>query len=88
VLTLVEHLPEDSALFAALRGGPQHRPWTTRAYLAAGACNALAAGNWQRGGGKGPRPEPITGPPRPAESARRRSIRAWRAEHIAARAGR
>lgn len=86
MLRLVEHLPETSALFAALRGGPEHRPWTTTTYLLAGTCNALAAGNWQRGGGRGQRPTPITGPAVASRPQRggRTSLRAWRAEQIKA----
>jgi len=40
VLDLVEHLPDDSALQAQMRGGRHHRGWTVAAYLAAAAVDA------------------------------------------------
>jgi hypothetical protein len=36
--------------------------WTVETHLLAGIHDRLAQANWQRGGGKGPRPKPI---PRP-----------------------
>jgi len=53
VLTLAEHLPEDSALHAAVRGGPEFRPWTTSAFMLAATVNLLNAANHQRAGKRG-----------------------------------
>lgn len=50
MLWLVEHLPEDSATVASMKGGKVHRHWTTDAYLLAAAVNTLAAANRQRAG--------------------------------------
>ena len=57
---LVRHLPADSATRHALEGDGAH--WGLSEQLLAAAVDALAAGNWQRQGGKGARPKPI---PRP-----------------------
>jgi hypothetical protein len=50
VLWLVEHLPEDSATMAAVRGGPQFRAWTSQMYMLAAQVNMLYAANRQRAG--------------------------------------
>lgn len=50
VLWLVEQLPEGSALNAAMRGGPQHRVWTSDLHLQAAVVNMLYAANRQRSG--------------------------------------
>ena len=69
VLSLVEHLPEDSATLAEVRGGPQMRPWTLNNQLAGAAVNLLYAANRQRAGKptrsllvKPPKPRRVTGP--------------------------
>lgn len=62
VLTLTEQLPDDSALVAAHKGGPQFRGWTASRYLLAGIFDAAQAGNWQRAGGKGAKPKPVSRP--------------------------
>lgn len=62
VLVLVEHLPIDSATKAAVRGGPEHRAWSVDTYLLASAADLLAGANYQRGGGKGSKPKPVTRP--------------------------
>lgn len=36
--------------------------WGVEAYLLALVADAVNAGNWQRGGGKGPKPQPIERP--------------------------
>jgi hypothetical protein len=43
--------------------------WDTVEHLLAAVVDLLAAGNWQRGGGKGPKPKPV---PRPQADGRRR----------------
>lgn len=42
--------------------GNESHPWDLDAHLLAGVLDALNAANWQRGGGKGRRPQPV---PRP-----------------------
>lgn len=61
MLWLVEHLPEDSATVASMKGGRAHRNWTTEAYLLAATVNTLAAANRQRAG-KPMRKAPIQPP--------------------------
>ena len=68
LLWLVEWLPHDSALRASIQGGSPFRGWTAGRYLAAGVVDLLAGGNWQRGGGKGKRPQPVQ---RPGQHRRR-----------------
>jgi hypothetical protein len=46
VYDLVEHIPDDSALQAQLRGGRQHRGWSTAAYLAAAQVDASHDTAW------------------------------------------
>lgn len=77
MLWLIEQLPETSAFTAACKGGVEHRGWTTTNVLLAGAFNALAAANYQRGNGKGKKPKPIEPPqvrrPRGAATGRSRA---------------
>lgn len=70
--------------------------WSTTDYLLAVVADALAIGNWQRSGGKGPRPKPITRPgketgkrmgkARPLHEAKR-VLEAWRAGTLEGVAG-
>lgn len=46
VYDLVEHIPDDSALQALMRGGRQHRGWTVAAYLAAATVDASHDTAW------------------------------------------
>ena len=67
---LVAHLPAGSALAHALAAGDA--PWLDpAATLLAAAVEELRTANWQRGGGKGPRPTPI----RPSDRTPRRVAR-------------
>lgn len=72
VLWLVEQLPQESALAAAQRGGPQFRPWTPTNHLLAGVVNLLHAANRQRGGKK--TREPLVKPPTVKPQARKVSV--------------
>ncbi|WP_275462061.1 hypothetical protein [Streptomyces noursei] len=73
VLDLVEHSPDDSALAAALRGGPAHRPWTLERHLQAALVDAVNTCAWilaQSNGSRSvKRPDPVPRPS-PAEGAR------------------
>lgn len=51
---LVAHLPRESATVRALTG--EQALWGDAEHLLAYIADSLAAANWQRGGGKGPRP--------------------------------
>lgn len=51
----------ESALVREIEGDESHQ-WGLSDFLLAGIFDMLAAANWQRGGGKGPRPKQI---PRP-----------------------
>ncbi|KDN84374.1 hypothetical protein [Kitasatospora cheerisanensis] len=70
ILQLVEHLPYDCALMAALRGGPVHRQWDTRTHLLASIVDAVQAGTWTAvqlaSHRRVPEPEPL---PRPGTRA-------------------
>lgn len=46
LLALVEELPDDSALAAAVRGGPEHRGWTVTAHLLASVIDAVGEAAW------------------------------------------
>ncbi|WP_405960616.1 hypothetical protein OG235_24795 [Streptomyces sp. NBC_00024] len=46
VYELVEHIPDDSAIQAELRGGRQHRGWSIAAYLAAAQVDASHDTAW------------------------------------------
>lgn len=52
MLWLVEHLPEDSALAGSVRGGREHRVWTTQTHMHAAMVNQLYVANNQRAGKK------------------------------------
>jgi len=69
VLWLVEWLPDSSAYFASKQGGPQHRGWNVDRHAAVTTVELLATGNYQRAGGKGPKPKPLKRP-----SSRRRRV--------------
>lgn len=86
VLWLVEHLPQDSATNASIRGGPHHRAWTTDTYLLAAAVNTLAAANRQRAG-KAMRKAPVQ-PPKPKTQKRPAGARVVRISELSARANR
>lgn len=58
---LAAHLPPGSAVFRALG---VDAAWTMEAHALAAISDGVAAGNWQRGGGKGARPKPA---PRPSD---------------------
>ena len=67
---LVSHLPSDSWTVRALNDGSplphlEHR-------LLALAINQLMAGNWQRGGGKGRKPQPLRLPGDPTDDRTQR----------------
>lgn len=85
VLWFVEHLPEDSATAAAIRGGPQFRSWTTQTYLQMLIANTLYAANRQRA--NKPTRTPLVKPPKRAASrARVVDLKAVKARQDAARA--
>jgi len=55
----VRFAPLDSQLCAAVNGAA---PWSRLEVLMASQIDSTRAGNWQRGGGKGPKPKPIKVP--------------------------
>ncbi len=59
---ILTYLPPTSAFARSMHG--QRATWSSTEYLLAAAVDALAAANWQRGGGKGRKPKPI---PRPGD---------------------
>jgi len=54
----VKFMPTSSQLYQAVHG-PQ---WSPELHMLANIFDTLASGNWQRGGGKGPRPKPVKRP--------------------------
>lgn len=59
---MAAHLPRDSAVMLAVAPQREVELWDASAYLLAHIADLLAAGNWQRGGGRGSRPRPLTRP--------------------------
>lgn len=59
VAAMATHLPPDSATARAIN---PPTGWGITEYLLAAAVDALHAANWQRGGGRGPRPTPVERP--------------------------
>ena len=75
VLWWVEHLPEDSATVAALRGGSdhaaEHRAWTSTAHLLASVVDAVQVNTWTTVAAHARRrPKPPTPLPRPTTPRR------------------
>jgi hypothetical protein len=88
VLWWVEHLPEDSATVAALRGGPEHRAWTSSAHLLASVVDAVQVNTWTAVAAHAKRrPKPPAPLPRPTTSARRAARVVTVAEIAAQEAG-
>lgn len=77
---LIRHLPSDSATYAEIHG-PQ-AAWRVTDYLLANVADQLAGANWQRGGGKGRRPQPLPRPRSAVEQrARKREMERMAAKH-------
>lgn len=57
---ILRHLPRESAVQRELRG--EAAEWGISEQLLAGIFDVVRMGNWQRGGGQGPKPDPL---PRP-----------------------
>jgi hypothetical protein len=57
---VLANLPRTSAYVRS--AGGEAVEWSVTDYLLAIVCDALAAANWQRGGGGGARPHPLTRP--------------------------
>ncbi|HEY9417885.1 MAG TPA: hypothetical protein VIQ30_24260 [Pseudonocardia sp.] len=79
-LWLVGQLPEGSAFFASLQGGPRYRAWTLQNHLAAATVNLLYAANHQRANKKMKKP-PIVAP-KPTIAARARRGRVMRIANL------
>lgn len=60
LLDYCQHAPRDSQLAYAVHG--ETVLWGVTDHLLAAVVDALNAANWQRGGGKGPRPKPVKRP--------------------------
>lgn len=83
-MALIEHLPEDAALVAELRGGRQWRGWTRETGVLADLfdavnLNTVVSGRWRR--------HPPKIPPYPRPDARPRRRRPMTIDDIAARYG-
>lgn len=61
VLNLIKELPPGSQTSKSVEG-IEVASWTNTDELLAAICDITAMANWQRGGGKGSRPEPIKRP--------------------------
>lgn len=57
---IIAHLPRDSATIREILG--EQASWETGDFLLASVIDLLAGANWQRGGGKGARPDPVRRP--------------------------
>jgi hypothetical protein len=72
VLWLVGQLGADSAFSASMRGGSEHRGWTSMTYLQAATVNLLHAQNRMHAGKK--TKEPLVKPPAHKRRERRMSV--------------
>jgi hypothetical protein len=61
LLTWIDH-PVPGSSYARVVLGPEESVWTLETHLLAAIADRVTQGNWQRGGGKGPKPNPITRP--------------------------
>lgn len=82
VAALVAHLPMGSQVW---RVAGHDLAWTDGDYLLAVSADALMAGNWQRGGGQGAKPQPVPRPREVAEKNRRDQLAAMKAQAFAER---
>lgn len=82
---LASQLPAGSNLWLAVDS--QAQSWTLDTHLLASILHAVQGANWQRGGGKGKKPEPITRPGEAREAERRDADQARRARRSALRTG-
>ena len=64
---MAAHLPRDAACIIAAVPRSDIEFWDMNTYLLANVVDLLAAGNWQRSGGKGRRPKPLQRPTAPAQ---------------------
>jgi hypothetical protein len=60
LLVICAQAPSTSALARAIHG--EAAAWGPLEHIAAAMLDALNGGNWQRGGGKGPKPKPTRRP--------------------------
>lgn len=81
VARLASQLPHGSRIWSALG---DDRAWTNAEHLAATTVDALNWANYQRGEGKGKKPQPV---PRPAD-IKERSDKAAKGERLALEAAR
>lgn len=58
-MNLVEQLPREARFVRQVAPAAM---WGESEYLLAGIADRLAAANWQRGGGRGAKPEPVMRP--------------------------
>jgi hypothetical protein len=72
LLSLIRQLPPNSPLGIAINGDAARYGITDYLLLTVG--DLLAAANWQRGGGKGPRPKPLQRPDPRAEKRKREYV--------------
>ena len=81
LIVYLRHLPLNSPLGVALHGDAAR--WGPAEHLLAVAIDVLQGANWQRGGGRGSRPQPIKRPDPRAEKRRREYVaRLKRLGHI------
>lgn len=59
---MAAHLPRESATMLAVVPRQAVESWDANTYLLAHVADLIAGGNWQRGGGKGPKPKPLQRP--------------------------
>lgn len=60
LVVIIRESPRTSALSRSIHG--EAAAWGPLEHLAAAQLDALNGGNWQRGGGKGPKPKPTKRP--------------------------
>jgi len=70
LFVLIRQLPQSSRVVAAMTAGDSD--WSRTDHLLALLFDAIQGGNWQRGGGKGPQPDPLE---RPGVTPKRKVIK-------------
>lgn len=68
VAALAVNLPRESAVYATAVPVSEAERWGVEGHMMAKIIDLLAAANWQRSGGNGPRPKRVERPSNPMES--------------------
>ncbi len=68
IAAMAANLPRDSVTILKIQPKAEIEEWDSSAWLLAQAVDILSGANWQRGGGRGPKPKPVKRPKPPRET--------------------